>query len=82
MNISRSLFGMALTMTPNRQVRCWWGAGEDNWYVGNSDENWAHYRIGEDNQEYGGEYWDNTESGPFGSWETVDMLLNHPWSLL
>lgn len=74
MNISRSLFGMALTMTPNRQVRCWWDNDEDYWYIGNSDGKWAHYRVGDSNQEYGGEYWS-------GTWETVDILGNHPWSL-
>lgn len=81
MNISRGLFGMALTMTPNRQTGYWWDEDEERWYLGNLDGNWAHYRVGDSNQEYGGEYWDNTESGPFGSWETVDILGNHPWSL-
>lgn len=58
MNIARGLFDMALTCTSNRQTGYWRDEDEERWYLGNSDGAWGYYRISEENQEYGGEYWE------------------------
>lgn len=79
MNISRGLFGMALTMTPNRQTGYWWDGDEERWYLGNSDEAWAYYRVYDGDTQ---EYWCKAiVSSVFGEWQEVNTLGNHPWSL-